>query len=71
MHSKTSRVIGAPGIHTTTMSFGQMEADASDKRIAFMLEDFIGSVEGHQVFRPAERGHPRGFKNNEGGPQGD
>ena len=68
VHIKTSRVIGAPGIHTSTQSFGQIEADASDKRIAFRLEDFIGSVEGHQVFRPDERGHPRGFQNNEGGP---
>ena len=38
-HIKTSRVIGAPDIHTITVSFGQMEDDASDKRIAFMLQD--------------------------------
>ena len=39
VHTKISRVIGASGIHTGTMSFGKMEGDASDKNIAFMLQD--------------------------------
>merc|ERR1712078_862865 len=39
VHTKLSRVIGASGIHTGTMSFGKMEGDASDKGIAFMLQD--------------------------------
>merc|ERR1711972_405512 len=38
VHTKLSRVIGASGIHTGTMSFGKMEGDASDKNIAFMLQ---------------------------------
>jgi ribulose-bisphosphate carboxylase large chain len=38
VHTKISRVIGASGIHTGTMSFGKMEGDASDKNIAFMLQ---------------------------------
>jgi len=39
VHTKISRIIGASGIHTGTMSFGKMEGDASDKNIAFMLQD--------------------------------
>merc|ERR1712178_519779 len=39
VHTKMSRVIGASGIHVGTMSFGKMEGDASDKNIAFMLQD--------------------------------
>merc|ERR1712134_249337 len=39
VHTKISRVIGASGIHVGTMSFGKMEGDASDKGIAFMLQD--------------------------------
>merc|ERR1711972_828221 len=39
VHTKLSRVIGARGIHVGTMSFGKMEGDASDKGIAFMLQD--------------------------------
>ncbi|CAE8648024.1 unnamed protein product, partial [Polarella glacialis] len=39
VHTKISRVIGASGIHTGTMSFRKMEGDASDKNIAFMLQD--------------------------------
>ncbi|CAE8657007.1 unnamed protein product, partial [Polarella glacialis] len=39
VHTKIARVIGASGIHTGTMSFGKMEGDASDKNIAFMLQD--------------------------------
>merc|ERR1719311_872405 len=39
VHTKISRVIGASGIHVGTMSFGKMEGDASDKNIAFMLQD--------------------------------
>merc|ERR1712054_478423 len=39
VHTKLSRVIGASGIHVGTMSFGKMEGDASDKGIAFMLQD--------------------------------
>eukprot|EP00413_Alexandrium_margalefii_P050024 CAMPEP_0204610778 /NCGR_PEP_ID=MMETSP0661-20131031/61682_1 /ASSEMBLY_ACC=CAM_ASM_000606 /TAXON_ID=109239 /ORGANISM="Alexandrium margalefi, Strain AMGDE01CS-322" /LENGTH=647 /DNA_ID=CAMNT_0051622603 /DNA_START=89 /DNA_END=2032 /DNA_ORIENTATION=+ len=39
VHTKLSRVIGASGIHVGTMSFGKMEGDASDKNIAFMLQD--------------------------------
>merc|ERR1719226_173573 len=38
VHTKISRVIGASGIHVGTMSFGKMEGDASDKNIAFMLQ---------------------------------
>ncbi|KAL9139347.1 rubisco, partial [Amphidinium carterae] len=41
VHTKLSRVIGASGIHVGTMSFGKMEGDASDKNIAFMLQDDI------------------------------
>jgi hypothetical protein len=41
VHTKISRVIGASGIHVGTMSFGKMEGDASDKGIAFMLQDDI------------------------------
>merc|ERR1711937_1054337 len=39
VHTKISRVIGASGTHVGTMSFGKMEGDASDKGIAFMLQD--------------------------------
>merc|ERR1712038_897225 len=39
VHTKLSRVQGASGIHVGTMSFGKMEGDASDKNIAFMLQD--------------------------------
>merc|ERR1712003_569997 len=39
VHTKISRVIGSSGIHVGTMSFGKMEGDASDKNIAFMLQD--------------------------------
>merc|ERR1712032_1697210 len=39
VHTKISRVIGASGIHVGTMSFGKMEGDASDKGIAYMLQD--------------------------------
>jgi hypothetical protein len=39
VHTKISRVIGASGIHVGTMSFGKMEGDASDKNIAFMLQE--------------------------------
>jgi len=41
VHTKLSRVIGASGIHTGTMSFGKMEGDASDKSIGFMLQDDV------------------------------
>jgi ribulose-bisphosphate carboxylase large chain len=36
--SKMSRLQGASGIHTGTMSFGKMEGDKSDKNIAYMIE---------------------------------
>jgi len=39
VHTKISRIIGASGIHVGTMSFGKMEGDASDKCIAYMLQD--------------------------------
>jgi hypothetical protein len=39
VHTKISRIIGASGIHVGTMSFGKMEGDASDKNIAFMLQE--------------------------------
>ena len=39
VHTKISRVISASGIHVGTMSFGKMEGDASDKNIAYMLQD--------------------------------
>ncbi len=39
VHTKLSCVIGASGIHTGTMSFGEMEGDASDRIQAFMLQD--------------------------------
>merc|ERR1711920_892139 len=38
VHTKISRIIGASGIHVGTMSFGKMEGDASDKNIAYMLQ---------------------------------
>merc|ERR1712019_59825 len=41
VHTKISRVIGSSGIHVGTMSFGKMEGDASDKNIAFMLQDDV------------------------------
>jgi len=41
VHTKISRIIGASGIHVGTMSFGKMEGDASDKFIAYMLQDDI------------------------------
>ena len=37
--TKISRVIGASGIHASTMSFGKMEGDASNKNTALMLQD--------------------------------
>merc|ERR1712004_787627 len=45
VHTKISRVIGASGIHVGTMSFGKMEGDASDKGIAFMLQQ--DEADGH------------------------
>lgn len=36
--SKMSRLQGASGIHTGTMSYGKMEGEKSDKQIAFMIE---------------------------------
>jgi ribulose-bisphosphate carboxylase large chain len=39
VHTKISRVIGASGIHVGTMSFGKMEGDASDRNIAFRLQE--------------------------------
>ena len=36
--SKMSRLQGASGIHTGTMSFGKMEGEKSDKQIAYMIE---------------------------------
>merc|ERR1712056_130529 len=39
VHTKISRIIGSSGIHVGTMSFGKMEGDASDKNIAFMLQE--------------------------------
>lgn len=33
-----SRLQGASGIHTGTMSFGKMEGEKSDKQIAYMIE---------------------------------
>merc|ERR1712203_935577 len=41
VHTKISRIIGASGIHVGTMSFGKMEGDASDKLIAYMLQDDV------------------------------
>ena len=41
VHTKISRVQGASGVHVGTMSFGKMEGDASDKGIAFMLQDDV------------------------------
>merc|ERR1712222_315925 len=41
VHTKISRIIGASGIHVGTMRFGKMEGDASDKCIAYMLQDDI------------------------------
>merc|ERR1712217_429134 len=41
VHTKISRVIGASGIHTGTMSFGKMEGDASDKNIGYMLQQDV------------------------------
>ena len=41
VHTKIFRVIGASGSHTGTMSFGKMEGDASDKGIAFMLQQDV------------------------------
>ena len=38
VHCKMARLQGASGIHTGTMSFGKMEGEASDKAIAYMLE---------------------------------
>ncbi|CAE7257502.1 rbcL [Symbiodinium natans] len=52
VHTKISRVIGASGIHTGTMSFGKMEGDASDKNIAFMLQD--DAADGPYYHQPWE-----------------
>jgi len=41
VHTKISRIIGASGIHVGTMSVGRMEGDASDKLIAYMLQDDV------------------------------
>ena len=41
VHTKISRVQGASGVHVGTMSLGKMEGDASDKGIAFMLQDDV------------------------------
>lgn len=41
VHCKMSRLQGASGIHTGTMGYGKMEGDASDKAIAFMLEQDV------------------------------
>jgi ribulose-bisphosphate carboxylase large chain len=38
VHTKLSRVQGASGIHVCTMSSGKMEGHASDKGIAYMLQ---------------------------------
>jgi ribulose-bisphosphate carboxylase large chain len=38
VYTMSSRVIGASGIHTGTMSLGKMEGDASDIHIAFMRQ---------------------------------
>ena len=38
VHTKISRVIGARGIRVGTMSFGKEEGDASDKNIAYILQ---------------------------------
>jgi len=38
VHCKMARLQGASGIHTGTMSFGKMEGEASDRAIAYMLE---------------------------------
>nr|ACZ28625.1 ribulose bisphosphate carboxylase [uncultured organism] len=37
--SKMARLQGASGIHVGTMSFGKMEGEKDDKRIAFMIEN--------------------------------
>lgn len=37
--SKMSRMQGASGIHTGTMSFGKMEGEASDRLMAYMITD--------------------------------
>jgi ribulose-bisphosphate carboxylase large chain len=39
VHTKMSRLMGASGIHTGTMSFGKMEGEKSDRIMAFMLTD--------------------------------
>ena len=41
VHIKLSRVQGARAIHVGTMSFGKMEGAASDKGIAFVLQDDV------------------------------
>ncbi|MEY3220449.1 MAG: hypothetical protein RIT27_1806 [Pseudomonadota bacterium] len=41
VHCKMSRLQGASGIHTGTMGYGKMEGDASDKAIAYMLEQDV------------------------------
>jgi len=41
VHTKTSRIIGASGIHVGNMSFGKMEGDASDKLLAYMFQDDV------------------------------
>ena len=38
VHCKMARVQGSSGIHTGTMSFGKMEGEADDRKIAYMLE---------------------------------
>ena len=76
VHTKLSRVQGASGIHVGTMSFGKMEGDASDKGIAFMLQDDVapgpyyeqeweGMAETTPIISGAMngcRGDPAGFK---------
>jgi ribulose-bisphosphate carboxylase large chain len=41
VHCKMSRLQGASGIHTGTMSFGKMEGEASDRAIAYQLEQDV------------------------------
>ncbi|MDH4121336.1 MAG: ribulose-bisphosphate carboxylase [Deltaproteobacteria bacterium] len=38
VHCKMSRLQGASGIHTGTMSFGKMEGEKEDRNITYMLE---------------------------------
>ena len=59
VHIRISRVIEASGIHVGAMSFGKMVGDASDKNVAFMLQDdVVGGPHCQQVWQVMKQKTP-------------